>query len=282
MQWFRLYHELLDDPKVQRLPADRFKQWINLLCLANQTTPRGSLPSTEDVAFRLRISETEAGDVIDYFSTADFLDQADGRLWIHGWQTRQKKSDDVTARVNQHRDKGNDTREADGICRNVTSNERETLQETTPTRSRTEKKRIEQSRVEQTPPKSPPREIAAVAAPVVDDPFSAFSAFCEELGTEPHAIPNDDVKKQCVVAKRILGKGYTVADIRGYVRYRASQGWKDEPVDMFTVEKYLPGWKLNGSPPVSQSRASPRKRTDPNEGTAEFMSLLRQQERNHA
>jgi len=32
-QWFRMYAEVLDDPKVQRLSGDEFKAWVNILCL---------------------------------------------------------------------------------------------------------------------------------------------------------------------------------------------------------------------------------------------------------
>jgi hypothetical protein len=36
MRWLRLYCEVVADPKVQRLPGDKFKRWINLLCVAGQ------------------------------------------------------------------------------------------------------------------------------------------------------------------------------------------------------------------------------------------------------
>ena len=42
-QWLRLYDDVLDDPEVQRLPPDLFKHWVNLLCLANKGTLRGTL-----------------------------------------------------------------------------------------------------------------------------------------------------------------------------------------------------------------------------------------------
>jgi hypothetical protein len=33
-QWLRLYTDLINDPKVQLLPAEDFKGWINILCIA--------------------------------------------------------------------------------------------------------------------------------------------------------------------------------------------------------------------------------------------------------
>ena len=53
-RWFRFYDEALDDPKVQRLAPHLFKTWINLLCLASKED--GTMPSNDDIAFRLRIS----------------------------------------------------------------------------------------------------------------------------------------------------------------------------------------------------------------------------------
>ena len=61
MRWFRFYTEALDDPKVQRLPCELFKHWVNLLCLAGRCDGRGLLPPMEDIAFGLRLSEEQVG-----------------------------------------------------------------------------------------------------------------------------------------------------------------------------------------------------------------------------
>jgi hypothetical protein len=55
MKWFRLYSEVMNDPKVQSLRPELFKFWINLLCLANVQKERGSLPPTAAIAFQLRM-----------------------------------------------------------------------------------------------------------------------------------------------------------------------------------------------------------------------------------
>jgi hypothetical protein len=36
MKWLRLYSDVVSDPKVQRLPGEKFKAWVNLLCVASQ------------------------------------------------------------------------------------------------------------------------------------------------------------------------------------------------------------------------------------------------------
>ena len=35
-RWFRMYEEILDDPKVQKLPDDLFKAWVNVLALSSR------------------------------------------------------------------------------------------------------------------------------------------------------------------------------------------------------------------------------------------------------
>lgn len=136
MQWFRFYSEALDDPKVQRLPGDVFKAWVNLLCLANESEDRGSLPSLDDVAFRLRLDAQRTDDVTGYLLRAGLLEEDETGLHIHGWESRQKKSDNVTLRVQQHRSKGKTD---------------ETLQErfgNALDKSRVDQKRSEERRVE--------------------------------------------------------------------------------------------------------------------------------------
>lgn len=105
-KWFRLYDELLDDPKVQALPPEDFKAWINLLCLANRN--EGRLPSVEAIAFALRIDNIAAGSLVDRFLIGGLIDKVKGGpigwgIAPHGWAQRQYKSDTSTERVKRFR-----------------------------------------------------------------------------------------------------------------------------------------------------------------------------------
>lgn len=77
MQWFRFYSTALDDPKVQRLTGDLFKAWVNLLCLANDAEERGTLPELSDIAFRLRLDEMKAEDIVRGLIRAGLLERDD-------------------------------------------------------------------------------------------------------------------------------------------------------------------------------------------------------------
>lgn len=120
MNWLRLYDTILDDPKVQQLPHAVFRSWINLLCLASQSEPRGTLPNIGAIAFRLRISESLAKGHVKTLVTVGLLDEtSDGCYEPHNWTGRQRVTDDVAQRVRKHR-------------ATVTSNEPVTLQSVPP------------------------------------------------------------------------------------------------------------------------------------------------------
>jgi hypothetical protein len=103
MRWLRLYTELLDDPKVQRLPATLFRTWINLLCLAGKAD--GRLPATADLAFALRLSEAEAQEAVGALTARGLLDPAGDVLMPHNWHGRQFPSDNVSERVKRYRER---------------------------------------------------------------------------------------------------------------------------------------------------------------------------------
>lgn len=125
MNWLRLYHEVLDDPKVQRLEAPVFRAWINLLCLASRSQPRGVLPSIEDIAFALRMEESEARRTVDILVERGLIEHGEAGLAPHNWEARQAKSDDVASRVRKHR-----AAVTGNVTGNVTAAVTETLPET--------------------------------------------------------------------------------------------------------------------------------------------------------
>ena len=103
MAWFRFYDEVLDDPKIQRLPSDIFKCWVNILCLAKRHG--GILPDVTDVAFALRITGDEADELLNALATAGLLDSTKQGWEPHNWKGRQYASDNSMERVNRYRAK---------------------------------------------------------------------------------------------------------------------------------------------------------------------------------
>lgn len=104
MKWFRLYHEILDDPKVQRLEPALFKFWVNFLCLANRSETRGVVTlDVGEIAFALRIPDADAAAALEVLQRNGLIEAGETGLKPHNWDERQRKSDDVTARVTVHR-----------------------------------------------------------------------------------------------------------------------------------------------------------------------------------
>jgi hypothetical protein len=106
VDWFRFYHEALDDLKVQELPPFDFKGWVNILNVGSRNSPRGQLPPLAQLAFMLRLSAEETKTLCARLVERGLLEwQEDGRLVIHAWAQRQYESDLSTPRVRRHREK---------------------------------------------------------------------------------------------------------------------------------------------------------------------------------
>jgi hypothetical protein len=102
-QWFRMYAEVLEDPKVQRLSAEMYRAWVNLLCLACRMG--GGLPGITDIAFALRMQESRAKATVAGLINAGLLEQDETGLRPHNWNGRQYKSDVSTERVKRFRER---------------------------------------------------------------------------------------------------------------------------------------------------------------------------------
>lgn len=99
-RWFRLYDDLLFDPKVQLLTPENFKHWINLLCVSSKSD--GVIPS-DNLHFMLHVAPGQVDGILSDLIRADLLEYASVRgdrcLVPHGWQSRQFicDNDDPTA-----------------------------------------------------------------------------------------------------------------------------------------------------------------------------------------
>jgi hypothetical protein len=102
-RWFRVYDDMVDDPKVQRLPDASFKVLVNLWCLASQCG--GKLPSIDDMAFKLRMKPEKVAALISSLTNAGLIDEIDDELAPHNWDKRQFKSDVSNERVKRHRER---------------------------------------------------------------------------------------------------------------------------------------------------------------------------------
>lgn len=102
-QWFRMYAEVLDDPKVQRLSGEEFKGWVNILCLTAKFD--GALPPVDDISFALRLDAKKAEKMVSRLISVGLLVETETGLKPHKWDSRQYKSDVSTDRVKRFRER---------------------------------------------------------------------------------------------------------------------------------------------------------------------------------
>lgn len=57
--WIKLYTEIIDDPKMALLPDRLWRRVIELFLLAKKVNKEGTLPSTREIAWYLRITDVE-------------------------------------------------------------------------------------------------------------------------------------------------------------------------------------------------------------------------------
>jgi 5-methylcytosine-specific restriction endonuclease McrA len=103
--WIRLYTDVPTNIKVQRLPGDLFKFWINCLCLSSED---GGLPTLESIAFSCRLRPHRVREYLEKLVEAHLIDKdlcVDGALSIHAWDERQYTSDGSADRVRAYRDR---------------------------------------------------------------------------------------------------------------------------------------------------------------------------------
>jgi hypothetical protein len=135
-RWFRVYDDLVDDPKVQRLEPLLFKTLINLWCLTSANG--GVLPPNDVIAFKLRMKPQKAQQLLDRLKAEELFEVEEAGTHPHNWAGRQHKSDveDPTAaqRMRRHRNRQRN----DGVTRPVTSrsSETDTEAEKTPSQGR--------------------------------------------------------------------------------------------------------------------------------------------------
>jgi len=98
--WFRMYAEFSHDPKVQMLSEAMQRRYIMVMCL-RCSNDLVTLHETE-IAFHLRISDTEMAETKTLFIAKGFID-SDWNLL--NWEKRQFVSDSSAERVKRHRAK---------------------------------------------------------------------------------------------------------------------------------------------------------------------------------
>jgi len=158
MNWFRMYSEILDDPKIRRLRDSR-KKWIfvGLLCMASESKIRGKILidedipyTTEEIAERLQVDTEFFEQTLQELQQLKMIEVQDsGVIVISNWHKRQFSSDNSTKRVKRYREKKKQEK-----C-DVTETLQQRFENVSETPPDTESE--SDTETESTPPISPPK-----------------------------------------------------------------------------------------------------------------------------
>lgn len=102
-RWFRFYDDVINDPKVLKLPEVMRWHWVSILCVASKND--GSLPNLDELAFYLRTTPAKATAMLAALVKAGLVDKTETGFTPHNWSGRQYKSDGSADRVKRHREK---------------------------------------------------------------------------------------------------------------------------------------------------------------------------------
>jgi len=105
IKWFRLYNEIIDDPKAAKMTPKEFRFFIYLLCLASECEENGVIPfSQKDISWRLRTPEKETNLYLNKLKELNIITENPLISFIN-WDKRQYKSDSSKERVRRYREK---------------------------------------------------------------------------------------------------------------------------------------------------------------------------------
>jgi DNA-binding transcriptional ArsR family regulator len=108
-RWFRFYDDAVHDPKVQCLPPELFKFWVNMLCVCSKFGT--SIPTIQHLSYSLRMQERKVDRLLATLFEAGLIDRVDQGFAPHNWNVRQYKSDVSTERVKRFRERSSNVKE---------------------------------------------------------------------------------------------------------------------------------------------------------------------------
>ncbi len=111
LPWFRLYTEILDDPKLAELTDAQFRDWMYVLAMAREAGDSGDIPmSVERAAWRCRRPADDFRRSLEVFERLGMVTLAEAGIHVVHFAERQNDKPSAQAarvreRVRRHREK---------------------------------------------------------------------------------------------------------------------------------------------------------------------------------
>jgi hypothetical protein len=142
--WIKLYHEIIDDPKMGRMPDRLWRRTIELFLIAGEQDEEGTLPKLGDMAYRLRLSDDELQNDLEELQDLNIVHIDDGIWIVTKFAERQSPVSDAE-RMRRYRERQRkeeyygDDADTDSVTSTVTKR----------SQIRIDKNRLEENRVEE-------------------------------------------------------------------------------------------------------------------------------------
>lgn len=119
--WFRVYTRILDNPRLQTMDANLFRQLMNFWALAKLNN--GALPAIDEIAWRLRRTPEQVTEDVAKLIDAKLLDRRGKIISPTNWVSWQTKKPVSTERVQRFRNKSRSAIETQGETLHETPSE---------------------------------------------------------------------------------------------------------------------------------------------------------------
>ena len=80
--WIKLYHEILDDRKMGRMPDNLWRRAIELFLMAGELDEDGLLPPIDEIAWRLHQSECILESELEELESRNILRRLEDNVWL--------------------------------------------------------------------------------------------------------------------------------------------------------------------------------------------------------
>lgn len=100
--WIKLYHEILDDPKMGQLPDNLWRRCIELFLMAGEHDRQGQLPGIKEIAWKLRLNTTELEAELNEIAARGIIEKTETGWLVVNFAKRQAAADS-TERSRQQR-----------------------------------------------------------------------------------------------------------------------------------------------------------------------------------
>lgn len=101
--WFKFHSDALNNPKVQRLPAELFRAWVNLMCVTSRCD--GRVTSHGDAQFMLRLSESDYWETVKALGEEGLVTLSDDGVIVANWDERQFTKKTSAERTRAYRER---------------------------------------------------------------------------------------------------------------------------------------------------------------------------------